>query len=482
VKITKIALNTLVGATVLVGISPLASAQPQADYGPPLETVKTCDTFKLVGIGVSHEGRIFASAPAAQSGDRLVEVNAQTGAVTPYPDQTWNTSGPDTEHEWAVPQAMWVDKADHLWVLDSGRAVLTGAGPSAKPKLVEFDLAGNKVMRSYRFDGTVAATDSLNDLRIDLVHGYAYLTNIGNRGSLVVLDLETGKSRQVLVGDRSTFADPQPHLMIGDQPAESANGKPVAIHADGIAFSPDAKWVYYRPLTDHKYWRVPTSALIDARLTPDELSREVQYLGSAELAGGLIMDQHGTLYGGDLEHSCSATTKLKLCALIFLAFFPQSRPAFATTRHINWNCRTSTPHKLKLSLPAGASERPRRRLARATTVGFPASPLLTSFSISTASWIEAMSRSTSGEKSGHGGGLAILAAAVSRKEHVREEFLRAITLRKPDIAARNLCPGVNIHPASPLSEAGLRQRAQPRGPPLRLAMRKHPKSHPNRSA
>jgi sugar lactone lactonase YvrE len=302
VKIIKFARNILVCAAVVVGISPVASAQPQGDYGPPLETVKTFDTFKLVGIGVSHEGRIFASAPGAQSGDRLVEVNAQTGAVTPYPDQTWNTSGPDTEHEWAVPQAMWVDKADHLWVLDSGRAVLTGAGPSAKPKLVEFDLTSNKVMRSYGFDDTVAPTDSLNDLRIDLVHGYAYLTNIGNRGSLVVLNLETGKSRQVLVGDRSTFADPEQHLMIGGQPLETAAGKIVAIHADGIAFSPDAEWVYYRPLTDHNYWRVRATALIDTGLAPDQLSHEVQYLGSAELTGGLIMDQQATLFGGDLEH------------------------------------------------------------------------------------------------------------------------------------------------------------------------------------
>jgi sugar lactone lactonase YvrE len=302
-KIAKLASAALLCAAIAAGISPVVSAQPKGDYGPPLETVKTFDTFKLVGMGVSHEGRVFASAPAAQSGDRLVEVNIQTGAVTPYPDQAWNTSGTDTEHEWAVPQAMWVDKADHLWVLDSGRAVLTAAGAGAKPKLVEFDLSSNKVIRSYGFDGTVAPTDSLNDVRIDLVHGYAYLTNIGNRGSLVILNLKTGRSRQVLVGDRSTFADPQQHLMIGDQPAETNDGKQVAIHADGIAFSPDAKWVYYRPLTDHNYWRVPTSALIDTRLPPAQLSRKVQYLGSAELTGGLIMDQHGTLYGGDLEHS-----------------------------------------------------------------------------------------------------------------------------------------------------------------------------------
>jgi sugar lactone lactonase YvrE len=303
VKLAKLASIALVCAAVAAGISPVVSAQSQGNYGPHLETVKTFDTFKLVGIGVSHEGRIFASAPAAESGDRLVEVNAQTGAVTPYPDQAWNTSGTDTEHEWAVPQAMWVDKADHLWVLDSGRAVLTAAGVGAKPKLVEFDLSSNKVIRSYGFDGTVAPTDSLNDVRIDLVHGYAYLTNIGNRGSLVALNLKTGRSRQVLVGDPSTFADPQQHLMIRDQPAETNDGKQVAIHADGIALSPDAKWVYYRPLTDHNYWRVPTSALIDARLRPVQMSRKAQYLGSAELTGGLIMDQHGTLYGGDLEHS-----------------------------------------------------------------------------------------------------------------------------------------------------------------------------------
>ena len=302
-KIAKLTSIALLCAAVAAGISPAESAQPQGDFGPPLETVKTFDTFKLVGIGVSHEGRIFASAPAAQSGDRLIEVNAQTGGVTPYPDQNWNISGTDTEHEWAVPQAMWVDKADHLWVLDSGRAVLADAKSGAKPKLVEFDLSSNKVIRSYGFDSTVAPTDSLNDVRIDLVHGYAYLTNVGNRGSLVVLNLKTGTSRQVLVGDRSTYADPQQHLMIGDQPAQTNDGKQVAIHADGIALSPDAKWLYYRPLTDHNYWRVPTSALINAGLPAAQLSRKVQYLGSAELTGGLIMGPHGTLYGGDLEHS-----------------------------------------------------------------------------------------------------------------------------------------------------------------------------------
>src|SRR5579871_5490256 len=147
----------LLGVAAVLTISTIEAAQPQGDQGPSLETVKTFDNFKLVGIGVSHEGRIFASAPAAQSGLKLVEVDARTGSVSPYPDQGWNTPGSDTDHEWVVPQAMWVDKADHLWVLDSGRTTITTTGPSAKPKLVEFDLTTKKAMRSYNFNDVVAS-------------------------------------------------------------------------------------------------------------------------------------------------------------------------------------------------------------------------------------------------------------------------------------------------------------------------------------
>jgi sugar lactone lactonase YvrE len=64
------------------------------------------------------------------------------------------------------------------------------------------------------------------------------------------------------------------------------NGSIVATQADGIALSPDAQWLYYRPLTDHNYWRVPTAALRDAKLTGEQLSGKVEYLGSSVLSGG----------------------------------------------------------------------------------------------------------------------------------------------------------------------------------------------------
>jgi len=303
-----------------------AAAQDRAKVGPPLEVVKAFgDDFRLVGIGVSAKGRVFATAPSSNVRSRfsMVEVEPKTGAVTPYPDAAWNNFSEqgDGKSEWISVQALWVDKADRLWALDSSLPKVDQK--RLPPKLVEFDLSTNQPIRQYDFKGIVSATDSLNDLRIDTEHNYAYLTNAGNKGSLVVLDLKTGAARQVLVDDRSTFADPHQHLMIGNEIALRPDGSVTAIQADGIALSPDAQWLYYRPLTDHNYWRVPTSALRDAGLSDADLAGKVEYLGSSVLSGGLIMDGSGTLYGGDLEHSTvvalTMTPDKKLSSKVFVS-------------------------------------------------------------------------------------------------------------------------------------------------------------------
>jgi sugar lactone lactonase YvrE len=303
-----------------------AAAENVGKIGPPLETVKAfADDFRLVGIGVSAEGRVFATAPSAivRSRFSMVEVDPKTGAVTPYPDAAWNSFNErgDGKSEWISVQALWIDKADHLWALDSSLPKVDQE--RLPPKLVEFDLSTNQVIRQYDFKGVVSAKDSLNDVRIDTVHGYAYLTNAGNKGSLVVLDLNTGDARQVLVGDRSTFADPNQHLMFGEEIALRPDGSVTAIQADGIALSPDARWLYYRPLTDHHYWHVPTSALRDARLSDAQLAKKVEYLGSSVLSGGLVMDGNGTLFGGDLEHrtvvSLTMTPGNKLRSKVFVS-------------------------------------------------------------------------------------------------------------------------------------------------------------------
>ncbi|WP_198155192.1 L-dopachrome tautomerase-related protein [Candidatus Burkholderia verschuerenii] len=270
-----------------------------------LETVATFgDDFRLVGIGVSKQGRVFATAPASAKRSRysMVEVDPATGAMTPFPDESWNVFKPDEDgtHQWISVQALWVDERDHLWALDSSlTSVDQGKQP---PKLIEFDLATKQIVRQIEYGKVVTPKDSLNDIRIDLKHGYAYLSNAGNQGGIAVTDLKTNESRLLLAGDRSSVSDPQQHLMFGDRIARKGDGSVLVLQTDGIAISPDRQWVYSRPLTDHHYWRVPTAALIDASLSPEALSKRVQSLGDGALTGGLIMSPAGVLYGGDLEN------------------------------------------------------------------------------------------------------------------------------------------------------------------------------------
>jgi hypothetical protein len=195
-RLARASVSILLAAGILAAAQGSGDAQEAGKVGPTLQTVKTFgDDFRLVGIGVSAKGRVFATAPSSNVRSRfsMVEVDPKTDSATPYPDAAWNNFSErgDGKSEWISVQALWVDKSDHLWALDSPLSKVDQE--RLPPKLVEFNLSTNRVIRQYDFKGVVSAKDSLNDVRVDTVHDYGYLTNAGNKGSLVVLDLKTGK-------------------------------------------------------------------------------------------------------------------------------------------------------------------------------------------------------------------------------------------------------------------------------------------------
>jgi sugar lactone lactonase YvrE len=278
-----------------MGLALPFAAMAQKSSIIPLEVVKTFDDFRLVGITVSKDGRVFASAPAAQTGNKLIEVK-KDGSIAPFPDASWNVSNPaNSDNHWVVAQAMTVDSNNHIWVLDTGR----GEAPA---KVVQFDLATNKMVRLYRFPGVVLPTDSLNDLVVDATRGWAYIANVNNNGSIVVVNLKSGESRHVLRDDRSTRSATDEVLFVNGEAARWANGDTVILHADGIALSDDGDWLYYRPVTDRNYWRVRTEVL-RSTMSQAEMSAQVEFLGRSEMSGGISVDSKGRIYGGDLEKS-----------------------------------------------------------------------------------------------------------------------------------------------------------------------------------
>src|SRR5258708_38477606 len=83
----------ILAARILVAMQTSGEAHDMGKVGPPLQTVKAFgDDFRLVGIGVSAKGRVFATAPSSDVRSRfsMIEVDPKTGAVTPYPDAAWS--------------------------------------------------------------------------------------------------------------------------------------------------------------------------------------------------------------------------------------------------------------------------------------------------------------------------------------------------------------------------------------------------------
>jgi hypothetical protein len=74
-----------------------------------------------------------------------------------------------------------------------------------------------------------------------------------------------------------------------------------------------------------------TAALRDEKLSDADLAKKVEYLGSSVLSRGLIMDKHGTLYAGDIEHgSVVAITRTPSHTLMTKVFVREpSKPSWA---------------------------------------------------------------------------------------------------------------------------------------------------------
>lgn len=96
-------------------------------------------------------------------------------------------------------------------------------------------------------------------MRIDTRRKAAYLTN-SNEGGIVVIDLETGTIRELLRDHYSVKHDPSFKLIVDGKEFQK-NDKPVHLQSDGNALTPDGEWLYYKPLTDNKLYRIRTGKM-----------------------------------------------------------------------------------------------------------------------------------------------------------------------------------------------------------------------------
>lgn len=267
-----------------------------------LEQVFSDDTYQLTGVAVSKDGRVFTCYPLWPGPHKwgVVEI-LPNNQVKPYPDEPWNSwkEGADGKNKWVCVQAVYVDDENYLWVVDPACVYMKQVYDNSY-KLVKFNLATDSIEKVYRFDGVLSNKSYINDVRVDTRRNVAYLTNM-NEGGIVVVNLETGKIREVLRNHYSVKHDPAFTLIV-DGKEFKKEGKPVHLQSDGIALTPDGEWLYYKPLTDNKLYRIRTEALRNEALPEDGREAAVEDLGTFAVTDGMIFDKSGNLYLGDYQN------------------------------------------------------------------------------------------------------------------------------------------------------------------------------------
>ncbi|MCG8474064.1 MAG: major royal jelly family protein [Cytophagales bacterium] len=256
---------------------------------PALEDIASSPR-QWTGVGVSKEGRIFVNFPRWSDDVPVSVAEIVGGKPVPYPNAEWNRYQEDNKHFLAV-QSVYVDRENRLWVLDPANPEFRGV-VSRGPRLFRFDLSTNKLVKSYRFpEKSYSANSYLNDVRIDTGRQYAFITDSGT-GGLLVLNLITGEVNRVLDGHFSAMAETDSLKF------ENGTVWRNRVHSDGIALSPDNRWLYYIPLTGHTLYRVPVESLVNR---PRSAAKHVEKVGKVKATDGMLFTENNELLLGGLE-------------------------------------------------------------------------------------------------------------------------------------------------------------------------------------
>lgn len=270
---------------------PAQTAAPEV----PLEEVAQFGRHQPIGVAVSQRGRIFVTFPKKKKDFDYSLAEIVNGQRRPYPDAQWNQwDSTRAAQRFVNVQALFVDRNDALWVLDPANP---GDEAPVKEgvKLLRINLATNQVEKIYRFEDLPRERSGLNDVRVDTEQQVAYLSD-PKLAALVVLDLRTGKSRLLLQGHKSVMAAPGFVLRIDGREVKDKNGKPFSSNVNGIALTPDFRYLYYRAINQTKLYRIETQYLRDAALPPAAVAARVEEVGEVGISHGMIADEQGNVY------------------------------------------------------------------------------------------------------------------------------------------------------------------------------------------
>jgi sugar lactone lactonase YvrE len=196
-----------------------------------------------------------------------------------------------------------------LWILDSVKSTDKADPAHPRPaalhaKLVGWNTRTNALHQVIDLDAATVTESQHNDFAVDLKHNVIVIADeaigensagAGVKAALVVVDLATGASRRVLQGDTSVLPHTDP-IRWEAQAGAPAQSWGLRVGVDGITLDRNSDYLYFAPLSGYRVYRVHMTDLINAALTPAQLSARVEDYAAKPYNGGLSIDTNGNLY------------------------------------------------------------------------------------------------------------------------------------------------------------------------------------------
>lgn len=195
---------------------------------------------------------------------------------------------------------IYIDKKDHLWVLDMG-------GEFSSPKFIVWNLKHNALERLIVIPTDVIKSNSfLQDFALDEEKDFAYIADMTMESettkaspAIIAINTKTGEAKRLL--DDSRFVKSAEPLM-----AEGAvvmrNQMAVGKSINPITIDAKNEWVYFGTMSAGEIHRIRTSDLRNFSLSELELEARINSMGYKPHSDGFKIDKNQNIYVGDVNN------------------------------------------------------------------------------------------------------------------------------------------------------------------------------------
>lgn len=296
---------------IIVAASLLMASVAQA--GSNIEVVAELNGTRPGNPTVTPDGRILLSMQPLDGPELRVVELMKDGSLKPFPNMDW-ADGLE-KGEVGFSSVIGIDTTEDgvVYILDMG-------SEKAPAQVVAWDSINNRLVKRIEIEKSATVGNSfLQDFALDIKRNKMYIadTTLGNlvgksKSAFVIVDLETGKSRRVLEGNRALMS-PEYKLVINGSTMgakrEDGSKDPLYLGLNPIAIDGDNEWVYFGTVNGSKIYRIPASVLADDKATAEVQSAAIEFYSKKRPSDGMVMGSDGYIYVGDLEKNAVAVSK-----------------------------------------------------------------------------------------------------------------------------------------------------------------------------